>query len=164
MKSIIALSLLLCFASAILSVNVILGNTARSNAPLSFDVDSSKFILHAEFIAGNVFQDIALIRIPAVTYKNAIQFVRLPPRASSYPTYEGEIVVMAGWGHLTVASFKIISNEACTAAYGDSFIYSGKICTATITSVFTCAGDSGGALELTSSKIQVGIASFSTAE
>ncbi|XP_067647284.1 collagenase-like [Eurosta solidaginis] len=159
----------------VLSVNVILGSTTRSNAPVSFDVDSSKFILHAEFNADTVFHDIALIRIPAVTYTNAIQPVRLPPRASSYPTYEGETVVMAGWGRIVAnatagsqtlqfANFKVISNEACTAVYGESLIFAGKLCTATTNKVSICAGDSGGALVLTSSNIQIGIASFNTAE
>ncbi|XP_067648083.1 collagenase-like [Eurosta solidaginis] len=87
----------------LLSVNVILGSTTRSNTPVNFDVDKNNFIIHAEFNDGTVYHDIALIIIPAVTYTNATQPVCLPTRASSYPTYEGETVVMAGWGR-TVAN------------------------------------------------------------
>ncbi|XP_067614679.1 collagenase-like [Eurosta solidaginis] len=159
-----------CMTDA-LSVNVILGSTTRSNAPVSFDVDSSNFILHTEFNADTVYHDIALIRIPAVNYTKAIQPVRLPARASSYPTYKGKIVVMSGWGRtaanatagsqtLRYGNSKVIPNEVCARRYSSSSIKAGKICTSTVNRIGICGGDSGGPLVLANSKLQIGIISF----
>ncbi|XP_011185103.2 brachyurin [Zeugodacus cucurbitae] len=150
------------------SVKVQLGSTNRTSPAVSYTVDHYDIITHSEW-GGQSRNDIALIRIPTVTYTAAIQPVALPKMTPSYSTYEGERVIASGWGRISdsttetaiklqYATMTVISNAVCKRTFG--MVSSGEICTATTGGISPCNGDSGGPLVLESSKVLVGLTSF----
>ncbi|XP_067648238.1 collagenase-like [Eurosta solidaginis] len=158
-----------CTLDAI-SVIVYLGSITRLDAIVRLEVDNSDIKGHPEFDKETFINDIALIKIPAVTYSAAIQPATFQSKcASSYPTYVDETVVASGWGRtsdtstlcspvLKFANLKVISNEVCAEKYSD--IDNGMLCTSTVNRVGHCDGDSGGPLVLANSNLQIGIISF----
>ncbi|XP_067613522.1 collagenase-like [Eurosta solidaginis] len=159
-----------CTLNAI-SVTVYLGSINIADPIVHLEVDQCDIKAHPEFHNELNQNDIALIKIPAVTYSATIKPVSLPKCASSYPNYVDETVVASGWGKtsdaskscspvLQFANLKVISNEVCVRTYGTAKIQAGKMCTATINRIGSCDGDSGGPLVLASSNLQIGIMSF----
>ncbi|WP_168416045.1 S1 family serine peptidase, partial [Acinetobacter indicus] len=126
-------------------------------------------IVHSGWNRNTLLNDIALIRIDAVSYSSNIRNVALPPISGSYSSYDGNTVVASGWGKtsdssgvasiLQYADLKVISNNVCANTYG-STIKGSNICVATPGGTSTCNGDSGGPLVLKSNKVQVGLTSF----
>ncbi|XP_067618422.1 collagenase-like [Eurosta solidaginis] len=160
--------------STAMKVTIYLGSIYESDAIVQLEVHRRHFIVHPEFEMRTARNDIALIKIPAVTCSPAIQPVSLPNHASRHLTYFHRTVMASGWGYtshthrsnspvLQFAYFRVISNEECAAAYyGSSIIHDGKICTATDNRIKLLGGDSGGPLVLASSKIQIGIVSVTS--
>ncbi|XP_030386421.1 serine protease 1-like [Scaptodrosophila lebanonensis] len=152
------------------SVTVNLGSTSRTSPAVKHTVDKSKIIIHSDWNSKTLKNDISLIKIPAVSYTNAIKPVVLPKIESSYSTYSGDEAIASGWGRtsdssssvaskLQYADMKIISNLSCQGTFG-TIITSSNICVSTPNGVSTCNGDSGGPLVLKSNKEQVGLTSF----
>ncbi|XP_067637200.1 brachyurin-like [Eurosta solidaginis] len=153
-------------------VMLYLGGIARSDPSTEVSVDTSKIINHPEFDRQSFRNNIALIRIPAVTPSAAIRAVSLPKRAPHYDTYENQCAVAYGWGRtsdtakgyspvLLFADFIVISNEKCLGLYDD--IDAEHICAVgAISGVGVCDGDFGGPLVIPSNNeiIQIGIISF----
>ncbi|XP_067644878.1 collagenase-like [Eurosta solidaginis] len=161
-----------CTLTAI-SATVYLGSITRLDPIIRLAVDKCDIKVHPEFDMETIINDIALIKIPAVTYSAAIRPVSLPKCALCCRTYVAKTVVASGWGRISdihpalspvlqLANFKVISNEACAQVYGSSSIDTGKICTSTVNRIGICDGDSGGPLVLASSKLQIGIMSFTS--
>ncbi|XP_014100179.2 serine protease 1-like [Bactrocera oleae] len=154
-------------------VQVYLGAIVRTSPAVSYNISKSDIIVYPGWIKKTTKNDISLIRIPTVNYTAAIQPVALPKIASSYPTYNGESVIASGWGRtsdtstsaaskLQYATMTVISNAQCKKSYEG--ISASNICTATTGGISTCSGDSGGPLVLASSKVLVGVTSFSSNE
>ncbi|XP_067645064.1 collagenase-like isoform X2 [Eurosta solidaginis] len=159
-----------CTLNAV-KVIVYLGSITHLDAIVRMKVDKSDIKVHPAFNRKPARNDIALIKIPAVIYSDAIQPVSLQKCDSSYSTYIGETVVASGWGVtsdrstvyspvLQFATFKVVTNEVCAEEYGSTTIDNEKICTATANRIGVCSGDSGGPLVLASSKLQIGIMSL----
>ncbi|XP_067645687.1 collagenase-like [Eurosta solidaginis] len=148
---------------------VYLGSITRLDPIVRLEVNKCDIKGHREYDMETFINDIALIKIPAVTYSAAIQPVSLPKCTLCCPTYVDKTVVASGWGHtsdtatscspvLQFANLKVISNEVCAEEYAD--IVAGILCTSTVNRIGHCDGDSGGPLVLANSKLQIGIISF----
>ncbi|XP_067643660.1 collagenase-like [Eurosta solidaginis] len=157
-----------CTLNAI-SVIVYLGSITRLDPIVRLEVDKCDIKGHTEFDMETYRNDIALIKIPTITYSVAIKAVSLPKCASSYRAYVDENVVVSGWGFtsdtstscspvLQFGNLKVISNEVCAEKFVD--IDTGMLCTSSVNRIGICHGDSGGPLVLPSSNIQIGIISF----
>ncbi|KAH8378841.1 hypothetical protein KR009_001728, partial [Drosophila setifemur] len=153
---------------------VYLGSTVRSSPKIKHTVSKSDIIIHSDWNSRTLANDISLIRIPHVDYSSAIHNVELPKEESRYSTYEDDEVIASGWGRtsdsssgvaskLQFAYMKVISNSDCRRTYL-STVKSSNICVSTPAAVSTCNGDSGGPLVLASSKVQVGLTSFGSAQ
>ncbi|XP_067623815.1 brachyurin-like [Eurosta solidaginis] len=153
-------------------VTIYLGSTTYLDSTVSLEVDKCDIIVHPEFDGITLRNDIALIKIPAVTYSDAIKPVTLPNCALPHPPYVDENVVASGWGLtsdadvsyspvLKFATFKVISNDVCAEVYWYmNGIDSGKMCTVSANREGVCAGDSGGPLVVANTDLQIGIISF----
>ncbi|XP_067642759.1 collagenase-like [Eurosta solidaginis] len=161
-----------CTFTAI-SGTVYLGSITRLDPIVRLEVHKCDIKVHPEFDMETIINDIALIKIPAVKYSDAIKPVSLPKCALCYPNYIGKTVMGSGWGRtsdisttpspvLQFANFEVVSNKVCAKAYGSFFIDSGKMCTSTVNCIGVGKGDSGGPLVLASSKLQIGIMSFTS--
>ncbi|XP_061401170.1 serine protease 1-like [Musca vetustissima] len=155
------------------SVTVYLGATERTSAEVTHTVTKSDIIIHPHWNSRSLKNDISLIKIPSVSYTSRIKAVELPKIANSYSKYEGDTVVASGWGrisdssssvtnHLRYADMKVISNTECKKTFGNTITES-NICVSTSGGISTCNGDSGGPLVLKSSKVQIGLTSFGSA-
>ncbi|XP_067648235.1 collagenase-like [Eurosta solidaginis] len=157
-----------CTLNAV-SVIVFLGSITRLDPIVRLEVDKCDIKGHPEYDMETTINDIALIKIPAVTYTAAIQPVSLPKCVSSYSSYVDKTVVASGWGLtsdtapsfspvLQFAKLKVISNEECAKKYFN--IDTGMLCTSSVNRIGHCYGDSGGPLVLANSKLLIGIISF----
>ncbi|XP_067644857.1 collagenase-like [Eurosta solidaginis] len=157
-----------CTLDAVIVI-VYLGSINHLDSIVRLEVDKCDIKDHPEYDMETFINDIALIKIPAVTYSAAIQPVSLPKCVISFPTYVGKTVVASGWGHtsdtstscppvLQYANLKVISNKVCAEEYPD--IVTGMLCTSTVNRIGHCDGDSGGPLVLANTKLQIGIISF----
>lgn len=147
----------LTIAYSIKEVTVYLGATNRNIPEVTSTVSSSSIIIHSGWNSKNLRNDISLIKIPSVVYSSRIAAVKLPSRASSYPTYDGDVAVASGWGRMSdtangVASqlqfvdLTVITNSVCASTYGTNIVTEGNICVKTPNGRSTCNGDSGGPL------------------
>ena len=151
---------------------VYFGATKRNSPELTVKVEKDAFTIHEGWNSKTLKNDIALIRVPAITYTAKIQPVQLPAISSSYSTYVGDEVIASGWGQtadgsgvassLNYAVMEVITNSKCSKTYGFT-ITSSNLCVATPGGVSTCQGDSGGPLVLETTKVQVGVVSFGSA-
>jgi secreted trypsin-like serine protease len=137
--------------------------------------ESATSIIHSQYDANTVNNDIAVIRLPSeVTFSTYISPVKLPP--SNLEDLVNQLVIATGWGKITdgasgltpflqYVALTVISNEECANAYGN-IITSTKICTATTGGKSTCNGDTGGPLlfAFNGDYNQVGIVSFGAAD
>lgn len=62
-------------------------------------------IRHSGYNPNTIANDIAVLRISAVSLSNNIKIVKLPPRSSSYSTYAGVTVTISGWGKTSDCKF-----------------------------------------------------------
>ncbi|XP_067644873.1 collagenase-like [Eurosta solidaginis] len=114
---------------------VYLGSITHLDPIVRLEMDKCDIKVHPDM--ETTINDVALIKIPAVTYSAAIKPVSLP----KFCQFESDL-------------------EHCVKKYGSSRIDTGKICTSTFNRIGACDDDSGGPLVLASSKLQIGIMSF----
>ncbi|TMW46905.1 hypothetical protein DOY81_008013 [Sarcophaga bullata] len=155
------------------SVSIYFGTTSIASIELEVTVDKDNFIIHEEYDTETSLNDIALIKVPAITYTDNMQPVDLPASASSYPSYIGEVGIASGWGHtsdetgptadLQWAPMLIINNSECAEVFGPDFP-SSQLCVSGAGGVSTCNGDSGGPFVLKGTNTQIGVTSFGTVE
>ncbi|XP_054084643.1 serine protease 1-like [Zeugodacus cucurbitae] len=151
------------------SVTVKLGSNIRTNPRVTRTAQQKDIIAHPGFTLQNLEHDLAVIKIDRIEYADDIQRVRLPTKASLYSDLVGEKIIVAGWGlnaggtqpvNLQYAELTVISNAVCQYSF-NQYIDPTKLCVSTRGGAeSTCEGDSGGALVLASSHVQVGIVSF----
>ncbi|XP_065360235.1 collagenase-like [Calliphora vicina] len=151
------------------SITVYLGSTVRTVAQVVHTVSFSNIIQHSEYNPYTFANDIALIRIPEVTYTDEIQPISLPAISQEYSTYVNQYAVASGWGKthdssvavadiLNYAHLLVIANDVCAQYFGNSLVTDKTICVATTGGTSTCSGDSGGPLAVDSTL--VGVTSF----
>ena len=152
------------------SVTVYLGSIRRYYGT-AYTVSKQNIIIHHAYNPYYLTNDISLIQIPAVSLNSPyIQPIKLPAISKHYSSYVGETIIAAGWGQTSDANsagsnylqwsrFQVVNNDVCTYAFGGVFT-SSNICIATYRGVSPCFGDSGGAMFLENSKVQIGLFSF----
>jgi len=150
------------------SVTVYLGSTKRTAGTARL-ASATDIIMHPNYSATYLTNDISLIKIGAVQYSTNIQPISLP-KIGTYSSYAGQTAVISGWGRtsdtssvstdLNYAYVPIIANSECSAVYGTAVVTNNVICISTPKGVSTCQGDSGGPLVLQSNKLLVGVTSF----
>nr|CAI5830603.1 unnamed protein product [Callosobruchus analis] len=152
------------------SVQVVLGahNISNPEEEGQLRIISTRFIIHKEWDAKKVRNDIALVILPKpVDTSSKIKLVNLPSQKTNYLNKKG---VVSGWGAssdagdmspvLRKAKIKIISNFICNVAYVGQ-ISNTQLCTDLWQKQAFCVGDSGGPLVV--DEVQVGIVSFNVA-
>ncbi|KAL7732809.1 hypothetical protein ACLKA6_005945 [Drosophila palustris] len=154
-------------------VIAIFGATTRAYPKLtSPKMGREYFIQHENYDPKTQANDIALFRLSfELPYNRFIDYVKLPPVASSYSTYAGQQAIATGWGTtsdgstdvpylLQYQTFTIASDEVCRNTFGSVIDKRDVLCTAPNPSSL-CKGDSGAPLVLVNKpKLLVGIASF----
>ncbi|XP_001353329.2 serine protease 3 [Drosophila pseudoobscura] len=144
------------------SVTVYLGaiNIQDENEPgqRRFEVAKSGMIVHTNWTASTVANDISLIRLPIlVRFTDSIRSAGLPRRVNgSYPTYEYQKAYASGWGRdsdssdvvsptLRFVKMPILPHTLCKM-YWSGAVSENMICMSTTSGKSTCQGDSGGPL------------------
>ncbi|XP_068142887.1 brachyurin-like [Drosophila tropicalis] len=138
-------------------------------------VETKNVIVHENWIAETITNDISLIKLPVpIQFNEHIQPANLPVKSNSYETYNGQSAIASGWGKISDsasgatdllrwAEVPIISNTGCTPWYF-GMIGSTNICIKTTGGTSTCNGDSGGPLVLNDgSNTLIGATSFGIA-
>ncbi|XP_017048727.1 brachyurin-like [Drosophila ficusphila] len=149
------------------SVSAILGATARIAPLVTVVAKSSEFSTHASYNSILLRNDIALIKIQAVTFSSRINAIALA--SSDAGTLEGETGKISGWGltsdqattvadKLMTADVTIIANSVCASTYGTMVVTDRNVCIDTSNAVSTCSGDSGGPLVV--KNVLAGVTSF----
>ncbi|XP_034480961.1 serine protease 1-like [Drosophila innubila] len=153
------------------NVTIYFGCTNRSYPKLYNWIDKVYFRQHEDYNPKTLANDIALIHTKNELPKNRfIDWVKLPPIASSYDDYVGRDAIAIGWGMtsdsateqpwtLQHQTFEIASDAVCRNMFGPVVAQRNAICTAPSRSSL-CKGDSGDPLVLVRGKQLVGIASF----
>ncbi|XP_061719018.1 trypsin alpha-3-like [Cydia pomonella] len=125
--------------------------------------------LHASYNMITLVNDIAIIRLPWVTFTNTIQPIAL---ATGTSDFAGTTAWASGWGltrdggsittsqFLSHVSVTVITNAVCAATYGTTTVQSTTICIATTGGRGTCSGDSGGPLANAANNQLIGVTSF----
>ncbi|XP_047991998.1 trypsin alpha-3-like [Leguminivora glycinivorella] len=125
--------------------------------------------MHANYNMITLVNDIAIIRLPWVTYSNTVQPIALATGSSDFV---GTWAWASGWGHtrdggsITTSQFlshvnvQVVSNSVCAATYGTGTVQSTTICIATTGGRGTCSGDSGGPLANAANNQLIGVTSF----
>ncbi|TMW46907.1 hypothetical protein DOY81_008015 [Sarcophaga bullata] len=129
------------------SVTIYFGTTNLNDPEKTVTVDRDAFIIHEGWNSQTFKNDIALIRIPTITYTDKIQPVQLPAISTVLPNI------------CNYAYMRVISNADCKKTYGP-IVTPSNICVSTYYGISTCQGDSGGPLVLDSSKVLIGLTSF----
>ena len=151
------------------SVTVYLGSIQRYYGT-SRTVSRQNIIIHHSYNRKYPDNDIALIKIPAVSLNSYIQPVKLPAMSSYPKSYAGEHVIASGWGQTTETNYlgsdflqwarlQVITNSECTRAFGYT-ITSIKVCTTTPGGSSICFGDSGGPIVTENGNVQIGLSAF----
>ncbi|XP_063894976.1 brachyurin [Helicoverpa armigera] len=125
-----------------------------------------------------LLNDIAFVRISAVTLSTTIQLIALPTTAETNQRFEGVNALISGFGKtsdaqmtfptstaLHQATVPVISNAVCQNSFKIT-IDSSHICTAGTGGRGTCDGDSGGPLTVVHNnrRILIGVVSFGPGE
>ncbi|XP_061717988.1 brachyurin-like [Cydia pomonella] len=128
--------------------------------------------LHPNWDPEMVANDIAIIRIPAVTLSNVIQTIALPFNDASN-LFVGTNALASGYGlqsdggsisifqRLNAVTLPVIANSVCDEVYRP-YITNTNICTSGAGGQGTCSGDSGGPLALNINGVPtlIGVTSF----
>ncbi|XP_063828693.1 collagenase-like [Ostrinia nubilalis] len=137
---------------------------------------TSNIVMHPQWNPSTVANDVAVIRINAVTFTNVIQPISLPSGSQLNNNFVGQVGIASGFGRTSDGAnipnnqlvswvrLPIITNQACASVFGP-FIFSSTICTNGSGGLGTCQGDSGGplAVEVGNSRVLVGVTSFGAA-
>ncbi|XP_059479415.1 brachyurin-like [Neocloeon triangulifer] len=137
-------------------------------------VTSTTGVVHENYQASSINNDIAIVKLPAPVAGNGVGVVRLPAGIQVGETFNGVSARVSGWGRtsdsvsgispeLKFVDVTVIDNSVCRASYGN-IITDTKICVDTLGGTAgTCNGDSGGPLvvqEVDGIYTEIGIVSF----
>ncbi|KAH8266223.1 hypothetical protein KR038_009457 [Drosophila bunnanda] len=137
-------------------------------------VQTKDVIVHEDWIAETITNDISLIKLPVpIEFNDYIKPATLPVKSNTYETYAGESSVASGWGKISdsatgatdklqYAVVPIMNNSGCSPWFG-GLVASTNICIKTTGKISTCNGDSGGPLVLEGTDILIGATSFGIA-
>jgi len=133
--------------------------------------DSEEELYNDLYDEHDLSNDIALIRVPKITFNDKIQPVCLPSNSEVGTDFVGTKMTVSGWGKycdscgispvLRKVTRPVMSNRECNSVYG--IITDGQICLDTTGGKGTCNGDSGGPMGKKDSSdvfTQYGVVSF----
>ncbi|XP_073946238.1 brachyurin-like [Choristoneura fumiferana] len=163
-----------CYSDGVISgqsMTVVLGSTLLFSGGTR--IETTDIVTHSAYNPSTAENDIAIIRVPSVTFSSLIQPASLPSGDEVNMDFNGFQARASGYGMTsdedsislfqTVSSVTVpvISNAQCMSIYG-SFILAQHLCTSGDGGRGTCGGDSGGPLvvDMTSGTILIGITSF----
>ncbi|XP_047533747.1 collagenase-like [Vanessa atalanta] len=164
-----------CYTDGVLtaqSFTVVLGsNTIFSGG---HRVATTNIAVHPNWNPSNAANDIAVIRIPSVTYNNVIQPIALPSDGQLFNNFVGWNALASGYGltrdggstpmsqRLSSVTLSVITNNQCAAIYGTNYVHDSNICTSGEGGRGTCQGDSGGPLvvNVAGRRVLIGVTSF----
>ncbi|KAL5292127.1 hypothetical protein ACFFRR_011126 [Megaselia abdita] len=128
---------------------------------------------HPLWNPGSLNNDLSLIRLSSpLTLNDYVQPVNLVKRSHVPYSFEGETVVISGWGKILDSSTsrpnilqyvetKVGSQEECVSTFGNTFFTDDHICVDTDGGTKGgCVGDSGGPLVTKCSGFLIGIFSY----
>ncbi|KAI8041785.1 brachyurin [Drosophila gunungcola] len=139
-------------------------------------VQKAGIIVHSNYTASTVVNDISLIRLPIfVSFSDRIRAANLPRRLNGvFPTYESVRAIASGWGRDSDASQTVspvlryvempVMPQALCRMYWSGAVSENMICMSTTNGKSTCHGDSGGPLvyKQGNSSYLIGSTSFGT--
>ncbi|XP_049700248.2 transmembrane protease serine 3 [Helicoverpa armigera] len=151
-------------------INVVLGSVTLFSGGTR--VVSSDFVLHENYIAATIRNDVAMINLPsAVTTSSILAPIALPTGEQLNEDFAGDIAIASGYGKIADVGFPsenllyvdlpVISNDDCAQVFG-SFVQPSNVCTSGAGNKGICTGDSGGPLAVVrnNSPLLIGITSF----
>ncbi|XP_023173284.2 serine protease 3-like [Drosophila hydei] len=125
---------------------------------LRYQVHKSHMIVHANWTASTVANDIALVQLPlAVEFGDRVRAAELPRGLNgSYSSYEQMTAYASGWGRdsdsssstsptLRYVAMPVMPQARCKLYWGGS-LSEKMLCMSTSSGKSTCQGDSGGPL------------------
>ncbi|XP_068629819.1 brachyurin-like [Battus philenor] len=129
--------------------------------------------LHPGYNPSIVANDLAVMRIPRISFSLNVQAVSLPSGSELNQNYVGTVAVASGFGitrdgdnigllqTLSAVNLRVIPNSECTSVYGN-LIQSHHLCTSGAGGVGICGGDTGGPLVITGfwRDVLIGVGSF----
>ncbi|XP_063365183.1 brachyurin-like [Cydia amplana] len=139
-------------------------------------VNTRDIEVHPNWDPQTVSNDIAILRIPAVTLSNVIQTIALPFNDASN-LFVGSHALASGYGlssdggtisilqRLSAVTLSVIPNSVCDEVYRP-YITDTIICTSGAGGQGTCSGDSGGPLALNINGLPtlIGVTSFGSSQ
>nr|ABR88233.1 chymotrypsin-like protease C3 [Heliothis virescens] len=157
--------------SIVSSIQVILGSSLLFSGGTR--IDTNDIVLNPGYNPWIAANDIAVIRIPRVSFSLAIQPVILPSGSELNLNYAGNTALASGYGitrdgdsvsllqTISSVNLQVITNAVCTNSYGN-VIQSHHLCTSGAGRVGVCGGDTGGPLVTTvnNRRILIGVSSF----
>lgn len=162
-----------------MKVSVYVGIIDRLNGPAVWGIDvddSAHMIMHENYDANALINDIALIRLLSTIKSDVnVGYVDLPTRSEASNVLDGTMATIAGFGRTTDTTgpsqllrwvqAPIVSNEKCEKVFGKANVKDTNLCLDTTGGKSSCQGDSGGGLtvELGGRKVVVGVVSYGAA-
>uniref|UniRef100_A0A2A4JHG7 Peptidase S1 domain-containing protein n=1 Tax=Heliothis virescens TaxID=7102 RepID=A0A2A4JHG7_HELVI len=129
-------------------------------------------VVHPNWQASTISNDIAVVRIERVTFTESIQPIGLPTGSELSLDYVGWTAIASGFGvsspdstirddqPISSVILSVISNQECQNTFGH-FVEPSNICTSGAGGKGTCLGDSGGPLIIHSARrYLIGVISF----
>ncbi|CAH2248029.1 jg12739 [Pararge aegeria aegeria] len=137
-------------------------------------IETTDVSVHPGWNALKIENDLAILRIPVVTFTNLIQPIALPKLDELSYTFTGWIALASGYGltsenasitrsqRLSSVKLTVISNAECAETFGSDMVRSNNLCTSGAKGQSTCRGDSGGPLivYIKHYKVLIGVTSF----
>ncbi|KAG6456929.1 hypothetical protein O3G_MSEX010040 [Manduca sexta] len=137
-------------------------------------IETKQVTPHANWNTRDYTHDIAMVRIPAITFSNKIQAIPLPTASIVNNNFVGFTGTISGFGKtsdaqsavssstvLHRATVPVISNAVCQRSFSLN-IHGSHLCTSGDGRKGTCDGDSGGPLTVivNNQRVQIGVVSF----
>ncbi|KAJ8720266.1 hypothetical protein PYW07_012309 [Mythimna separata] len=150
---------------------VVLGSNTLFSGGLR--IVTENVVVHPAWNPSNVANDIAVIRVNAVTFSQSIRPINLPQGNEITNDFVGWKAIASGFGltstgggipnnqPISSVTMPVISNIECNQVF-TGFIRNSHICTSGYGGKGTCNGDSGGplAVSINGRNIVIGVASF----
>ncbi|GBP49198.1 Collagenase [Eumeta japonica] len=158
----------ICYSDDVLTAQhftVVLGSNDLFNGGVR--IVTTDVVLHPDWPIGSRVNELAILRIPAVTFTAAIQPIALPSGVDASSLFVGNWAIASGYGRtftndiinreqiLHATQVQIITNEECAAVFGSQVVQSTNICTSGTGGVGLCGGDEGGPLALNSNNQRI---------
>ncbi|XP_059062040.1 brachyurin-like [Achroia grisella] len=137
-------------------------------------IDTTDITVHPNWNINEITNDIAIVRIPSVTFTNNIQAISLPALSDVNQSFSGYSAIVSGYGKTSDAqagfpsttalhqvSVTVITNAVCQNSF-EITLHGSHLCTGGDRGVGSCDGDSGGPLTtlLNNRRTLIGIVSF----